>query len=260
MSRNCSTPGTSWSPIWRSRRRRYQPVGGPTRSAPPARASRRPSASCDAPPRKDARASRHRIAATGLGAAVAGHRPPRVPPKISRRGSRGRTEPPPSPTPRPQPAHGAPSRRRGHTREHAPHSRPHRHGWHQWSAHARGSPPPLEGGPPEAMRGPPPRFVPPPRATRPRVRAGAGHRPSVRRGSRLGRTDEPSRDRGTRGDGAGRRGRQDSCCCTRVWLRQAGDGMTTHTQCRRCRRRACRDRRGARSAQGRSHAGALPRR
>ena len=120
--------------------------------------SRRPSASCDAPPRKDARASRHRIAATGLGAAV------------------------------------------------------------------------------------------------------AGHRPSVRRGSRLGRTDEPSRDRGTRGDGAGRRGRQDSCCCTRVWLRQAGDGMTTHTQCRRCRRRACRDRRGARGAQGRSHAGALPRR
>ena len=109
-------------------------------------------------------------------------------------------------------------------------------------------------------RRPAPRFVPPPRATRHRVRARAGHRPSVRRGSRLGRTDEPSRDRGTRGDGAGRRGRQDSCCCTRVWLRQAGDGMTTHTRCRRCRRRACRDRRGARGAQGRSHAGALPRR
>ena len=61
-----------------------------------------------------------------------------------------------------------------------------------------------------------------PWSTRPRVRAGAGHRPSVRRGSRLGRTDEPSRDRGTRGDGAGRRGRQDSCCCTRVWLATGG--------------------------------------
>ena len=71
--------------------------GRATRSAPP-----RPFASCDAAPRKDARASRHRITATGLGAAVAGHRPPRVPPKIPRRGSQGRTEPP-SPTPRPQP-------------------------------------------------------------------------------------------------------------------------------------------------------------
>ena len=46
---------------------------GPTAGAA---APRRPSASCDAPPRKDARASRHRIAATGLGAAGAGHRPP----------------------------------------------------------------------------------------------------------------------------------------------------------------------------------------
>ena len=50
--------------IWRSRRWRYQPVGGPTRPALPPRAPRRPSASCDAPPRKDARASRHRIAAS----------------------------------------------------------------------------------------------------------------------------------------------------------------------------------------------------
>ena len=136
-SRNCLRPATNSSSIWRSRRRRCQLVGGPTRPTPPPRAPHRPSASCDAAPRKDARASRHRIAATGLGAAVAGHRPPRVPPKIPRRGSRGRTEPP-SPTPSPQPAHGAPSRRRGHTREPAPHSRPHRHGWHQWPTHARG--------------------------------------------------------------------------------------------------------------------------
>ena len=48
--RNCSTPGTSSSPIWHSRRRR--PAGARTR---PARAPRRPSASCDAPPRKGAR-------------------------------------------------------------------------------------------------------------------------------------------------------------------------------------------------------------
>ena len=51
MSRNCSTPETSWSPIWRSRRRRCQPVGGPTRLAPPPRASHHPSASYDAAPR-----------------------------------------------------------------------------------------------------------------------------------------------------------------------------------------------------------------
>ena len=37
------------------------------------------------------------------------------------------------------PAHGVPSRRRSHTRDPAPHSRPHRHGWHQWPAHARES-------------------------------------------------------------------------------------------------------------------------
>ena len=39
-------------------RRRCQPVGGPTRPAPPPRAPRRPSASCDAPPRKGARHAR----------------------------------------------------------------------------------------------------------------------------------------------------------------------------------------------------------
>ena len=43
--------GISWSPIWRSTHRR-RPVGARTR---PARAPRRPSASCDAPPRKGAR-------------------------------------------------------------------------------------------------------------------------------------------------------------------------------------------------------------
>ena len=80
MNRNCSTPETSWSPIWRSRRRRCQPVGGPTRSAPPPRAPHHPSASYDAPPHKGAR----RPPGTGTrpGAAVAGHRPP------VRRGSR----------------------------------------------------------------------------------------------------------------------------------------------------------------------------
>ena len=79
MSRNCSTPETSWSPIWRSRRRRCQPVGGPTRPAPPPRAPHHPSASYDAAPRKGARPP-----GTGAwsGAAVAGHRPP------VRRGSR----------------------------------------------------------------------------------------------------------------------------------------------------------------------------
>ena len=70
------------------------------------------------------------------------------------------------------------------------------------------------------------RITPPPRATRHRVRArgptrgrgagaaGAGHRPSsVRCGSRPGHTGRagpragPARDRGTRGDGVGRRGR-----------------------------------------------------
>ena len=52
-SRNCSMPGTSWSPIWRTTHRRRRP--GPTRPARPVRAPPRPSASCDAPPRKDAR-------------------------------------------------------------------------------------------------------------------------------------------------------------------------------------------------------------
>ena len=52
-SRNCSTPGTSWSPIWRSRRRR--PAGEHTRPAPPPRAPHHPSASYDAAPRKGAR-------------------------------------------------------------------------------------------------------------------------------------------------------------------------------------------------------------
>ena len=56
-SRNCSTPGTSSSSIWRSRRRRCQPVGGPTRSTPPPRAPHHPSASYDAAPRKGARAT-----------------------------------------------------------------------------------------------------------------------------------------------------------------------------------------------------------
>ena len=73
-SRNCSTPGTSWSPIWRSRRRRGQPVGGPTRPAPPPRAPHRPSASYDAPPHKGA-PPRQQLAATDRGAARAGHRP-----------------------------------------------------------------------------------------------------------------------------------------------------------------------------------------
>ena len=180
---------------------------------------------------------------------------------------------PPHRRPQPDP------RQRPRTGRHAPdraqeprHLRPLQHHPRAGTARRRGPAGRLSGAagaggasPSAAPRGrprrPAPRLAPPPRATRHRVRAGAGHRPSVRRGSPpLGRTDEPSRDRGTRGDGAGRRGRQDSCCCTRVWLRQAGDGMTTHTRCRRCRRRACRDRRGARGAQGRSHAGALPRR
>ena len=71
--------GTSWSPIWRSRRRRRQPGGGPTRPVPPPRAPHHPSASYDAAPRKGARPP-----GTGArpGAAVAGHRPP------VRRGSR----------------------------------------------------------------------------------------------------------------------------------------------------------------------------
>ena len=65
MSRNCSRPATSWSPIWRSRRRRCQPVGGSTGPAQP-RALPRPSALCDAAPRKGA-PPRHQLAATGLG-------------------------------------------------------------------------------------------------------------------------------------------------------------------------------------------------
>ena len=74
MSRNCSTPETNSSPIWRSKRRR--PAGARTR---PARAPHHPSASYDAAPRKGARPP-----GTGAwpGAAVAGHRPP------VRRGSR----------------------------------------------------------------------------------------------------------------------------------------------------------------------------
>ena len=54
------TPGTSSSSIWRSRRRR--PAGARTRQEPPPRAPRRPSALCDAPPRKgagDARPNSH---------------------------------------------------------------------------------------------------------------------------------------------------------------------------------------------------------
>ena len=50
-SRNCSRPGISSSPIWNSTHRRRRPAGARTR---PARAPRRPSASCDAPPRKGA--------------------------------------------------------------------------------------------------------------------------------------------------------------------------------------------------------------
>ena len=80
-SRNCSTPGTSWSPIWRSRRRRCQPASGLTRPDPPPRAPHHPSASYDAAPRKggpegaDRRTPGCQFAATGLGAAVVGHRP-----------------------------------------------------------------------------------------------------------------------------------------------------------------------------------------
>ena len=74
-SRNCSTPGTNSSPIWHSRHRR-RPAGARTRPAPPPRAPRQPSASCDAPPRKGARSpgnsSRPR---TGGWRRVAGHRP-----------------------------------------------------------------------------------------------------------------------------------------------------------------------------------------
>ena len=55
MSRNCSTPGTNSSSISRNRRRRCQPVGGLWRSAPQPPAPPRPSASCDAAPRKGAR-------------------------------------------------------------------------------------------------------------------------------------------------------------------------------------------------------------
>ena len=78
MSRNCSTPGTSSSSIWRSRRRRCQPVGGPTRPAPPPRAPHHLSASYDAAPRKGVPpASARRFGAVG-----AGHRP------SVRRGSR----------------------------------------------------------------------------------------------------------------------------------------------------------------------------
>ena len=65
------------------------------------------------------------------------------------------------------------------------------------------------------------RITSPPRTTRHRVRAHgpppgtgarpgaavAGHRPPVRRGSRTGHRYDPARDRGPRGDGAGRRGR-----------------------------------------------------
>ena len=74
-----AVPGTSSSPIWRSRRRRRQPGGGPTRPVPPPRAPHHLSASYDAAPRKGARPP-----GTGArpGAAVAGHRPP------VRRGSR----------------------------------------------------------------------------------------------------------------------------------------------------------------------------
>ena len=70
-------------------------------------------------------------------------------------------------------------------------------------------------------RGGPTRPVPPPRAPhhpsasydaapRKGARPGAavaGHRPPVRRGSRTGHRYDPARDRGPRGDGAGRRGR-----------------------------------------------------
>ena len=71
-SRSCSTPGTSWSPIWRSRRRR--PAGACTR---PARAPHHPSASSDAPPRKGRTAPRHRRVAAGL-AGWRGRAPPSV--------------------------------------------------------------------------------------------------------------------------------------------------------------------------------------
>ena len=47
-----SRPATSWSPIWRSTHRRCRVPGGPTRPVRPSRVPRRPSASCDAPPRK----------------------------------------------------------------------------------------------------------------------------------------------------------------------------------------------------------------
>ena len=75
------------------------------------------------------------------------------------------------------------------------------------------------------------RRPPPPRATRHRVRArgpalgrgagaaGAGHRPSVRCGSRPGHTAGPARDRGTRGDGVGRRGRTHARAAPRLGCR-----------------------------------------
>ena len=72
MSRNCSTPETSWSPIWRSRRRRCQPASGPTRPDLPPRVPHHPSASYDAAPRKGARPPG---TGTRPGAAVAGPPP-----------------------------------------------------------------------------------------------------------------------------------------------------------------------------------------
>ena len=78
---------------------------------------------------------------------------------------------------------------------------------------ARGASP--SAAPPGRRRRPAHRITPPPRTTRYRIRAHgppatgawpgaavAGHRPSVRRGSRTGHRYEPARDRGTRSAGA----------------------------------------------------------
>ena len=79
MSRNCSTPGTNSSSISRSRRRRCQPVGGPTRPAPSPRAPHHPSASYDAAPRKGARPPPHRRVAGG----GSGRTPPACAPRLT---------------------------------------------------------------------------------------------------------------------------------------------------------------------------------
>ena len=65
-------------PAWPHHATTPQPGGGPTRSAPPPRALPRPSASCDAAPRKGARPPRHRLAAGG-------RTPPTCAPRLAHR-------------------------------------------------------------------------------------------------------------------------------------------------------------------------------